>query len=111
MIILFVMRLAWVALFALASSMCLAQGLPVLNVNRCHTPLVWNTTASTSEQPFALSDCSGGPVQGTRVNACYDNLFLRLHFTATDDNPFNPYTNCNDPLYQYSTRKSPSSPF
>lgn len=70
-------------------------------------PINWNLTQAT-KTPFILSDCSGPADQQTSVHVCYDSNYLRLHFETFDDNMFNPYQNCNDPLFKYGRLPFPS---
>ncbi|KAH3761812.1 hypothetical protein Pelo_6297 [Pelomyxa schiedti] len=57
---------------------------------------------TTSLSAFILDDGSGKAVQQTNVTLCHDDNGIQVEFGCVDDNPRNPYTECNDPLYEYS---------
>eukprot|EP01105_Mastigella_eilhardi_P003711 TRINITY_DN1484_c0_g1_i1.p3 TRINITY_DN1484_c0_g1~~TRINITY_DN1484_c0_g1_i1.p3 ORF type:complete len:226 (-),score=64.89 TRINITY_DN1484_c0_g1_i1:2639-3316(-) len=61
---------------------------------------VAGTAALLSE--FTLDDGSAPAVQQTEVHVCYTNKGFNITFDCADNNIHNPYTDCNDPLYQYS---------
>lgn len=77
-------------------------------IRSCPSPLNWNAVANVSTQDnqgFFLSDCSRPALQRTYLKACYTASHLFFHFYCLDNNIYNPYTRCNDPLFQYGASK------
>jgi len=41
------------------------------------------------------------PLQSTVIQLCWTATELLVKYVCNDSQPYNPYTKCNDPLYQY----------
>jgi len=82
--------------------------IPTWSLISCPTPLVWTEVQNRTN--FMLSNGSGLAMQQTTIHACYDSSFLYLYFQCVDNNIYNPYTTCNQPLYQYSAVETFISP-
>ncbi len=83
-----------------------ALALPQLNVYECPTPLPqpqqnWTQLGVALIGEFVLSSGQALPEQQTSVNLCWSDDALLVQFTAIDDEPYNPLTECNQDLYEH----------
>lgn len=77
--------------------------LPVFKIQRCEKPpppdSSWEGISAVTN--FILSDGTVPAKQQTTVYMCYNNRWVFIKFNCSDNNIFSPFTECNQPLYQY----------
>lgn len=97
-------------LLGLSSSSLLLKNfslsLPSLKIGSCPSPLPnpqqdWSKLNLATISEFTLDSGHGIPQQNTTVRFCWTEDYLIFKYDLVDNNIYNPYTHCNDHLYEY----------
>jgi len=82
-------------------------GPPTLKIQQCPNPPPspasnWSSVHNMADiYGFFIASGFKHPNQTTDVYACYTNESILFKFDLQDNNIYNPYSNCNDPVFYY----------